>query len=488
LWWALLAAVLLGALALRVPALWRQYHIDEAHHLLIALDGNGFGQLRRAIAEDSQPMLDYALRRWVWSAILPAGEMPWRLPSLAASLGGILAAGLLARRRLRTISPSVGIAGGVAAALWLATRPLDIYHAGQARHYALLGLASVLWASVFVLRDERLRPWLLTLASVFLTQMHFFAVPLVGAAMVFEWISALRARRRSDVVHLTAGGLVVIGLLVALDWESIRTFFDLPHFVSAMQQQTPASGPVATVGAALRLAWRWLGTLQRPAVLTLGWTALACAGARPAARRLWLSLGVLLVVFAAIRGSSGYFQERYFTPFIGVGFAILVLGIESLATLVRRAPQTGATVVLVGLVAWLVWWRPPVSLRFPPRNFSETYAQLDALRREGRPVFVLAEPAWRWRMPTLYWRFDGAPPAPPPLVVLRDFVTPADRHRALGEFLAAHPDGRVLWHRDHGCDDPPPYFGSEFSCSRIFPSGLDIAGIDALVASDRLLE
>lgn len=131
---------------------------------------------------DPQPPLAYFLY-WLWGQTVGDGELVVRfLPALVNTLG-VPALFVLGKRLF-------GVRAGLLAALLWAISPVQVWHAQDARNYALWSAASAisLWLALRVLdsareRRDRLRDWVLYIAAASVTGYLYYLELFVVAAL-----------------------------------------------------------------------------------------------------------------------------------------------------------------------------------------------------------------------------------------------------------------------------------------------------------------
>jgi hypothetical protein len=258
-WMALAGVVLLGA-ALRFATLdVRSYWIDEA--ATVDLAEMGFRDAMSLLAHpvESTPPLYFVLA-WFWSQFAGVGEFGLR--SLSALFGTAtilvvyaIGAHLVSRRV------------GVVAALVAAVSPILVWHAQDARTYALVILLSGLSFLFFVQALEAPRASTLVLwaaVSGLLLTSHYFAVFLVvpEAAWLF-----LRHRSRSVTAAIGFVGAVGFAMFLFSRQTSDAPWIaglSLPsrlvqvpaHFL--VGYQPPLQIAISVVGGLLAAAAAWL--------------------------------------------------------------------------------------------------------------------------------------------------------------------------------------------------------------------------------------
>jgi hypothetical protein len=187
---------------------------------------------------------------------------------------------------------------------------------------------------------------------------------------------------------------------------------------------------------------------------------------RPGNARLALFLFVGVPVFAVAANHliPVRLKPRYFSPFLGLGFACLCLTLDTLG---RRRGFLGAAALAVALGAGLAPERVPESIAgllespWPPANASAGYRVSRSLQSVGLPAVWLSAHGERGYGPVIdgfHWALVGDPKAPPALFLpLRD-KGPGSAWGRLPPFLRRHGDVLVVLQRGgrrFRCPEPP---------------------------------
>lgn len=158
---------------------------------------------------DPQPPLAYFLY-WLWGQTVGDGELVVRfLPALVNTLG-VPALFVLGKRLF-------GVRAGLLAALLWAISPVQIWHAQDARNYALWSAASAisLWLALRVLdsarhRRDRLRDWVLYIAAASVTGYLYYLELFVVAALNVYVVVYFRRHGRVLRRWLTSQALLAL--------------------------------------------------------------------------------------------------------------------------------------------------------------------------------------------------------------------------------------------------------------------------------------
>jgi len=305
---------------------------------------------------------------------------------------------------------------------------------------------------------------------------HFFALPevlVVGVVLVAE---EARARRWRAALG-TLGGLAgALALCLLVNTPALHAMVASPNGARALDFS--AANLARVLGEARFIYERLLLQLDDGGVAVLAWGAVAALcllrTRDPRQRAAWLRIAAVLIVALPLflvlsRLRSDYpFSPRYGTPFMGLGFALVVVGLDALPAglrLLQRRLAGRWLVVLAALpmvvlaiqaaVPLLDLASRPGTLRPDSAGgMRRTFAELKAL---GRPVLVAASPCWAEMVPRYYWKYAGNPAPTVPFEVARPrgrlgclAGAMDDEHRGLfGNFLGRYSDGLVLLYQQH---------------------------------------
>ena len=472
-------AVLLFALRIRLPNLGgRPLGFDEAFHSGAALDSPDIASLRRAVVPQFQPLLDHFLRRFFWAPLLGTQELGIRLPAMIASLLAILASilvvawGVWRSGRSHVEAAIAALAVGV----WHAGFGQDIGAASFARHYALTECMSVVWTGLFVF-GKRERSWKrLALVSLLFANTHFFSLAMIGTGYALLAIEHLVASRRRAAAREAGVFVAILLLTAAVNWPALSALLRNPVEPRAVG----GAGAVLTaLGETRVLVERFLAFLDLPVLPAVLWLLLVLAGGlgRALPRTQVVRVGALACV--AIPGlfflgslRSGYhIEDRYFMPFLGLAPLLLAMGAVILLHLVQEALvrtmrkkatllANAAVLPIAGFlaVAGIQLAIRPGSLRSPELPTRRS-ALIDAVKRESRPVFLLASPCWTTEVVKLYWRSVGVRAPEDHLqianqrgyeaCVVGGLAPGSQAERELKDFLRREPNGIIALYQHH---------------------------------------
>ena len=384
--------------------------------------------------------------------------------------------GMAVRGFLRDERPWwAAVLAAVAVGIWHAGYAHDIGASGVARHYALTGCLSIVWTGFFVFGEPE-RAWKrFALVGFLFANTHFFSLALLCTGHAYlateGWV---RGRRRAAFRELAVFSSIVL-LTALINWPALSALLRSPveprHLSSAVFSQA--------FGETWLLMNRFGSFLRLPLVPAVLWLLLVLLGGglRELPRVLVAKVGSLALLaipglfFLGSLRSGHHIEERYFMPFVGLAPLLLVLGALVMVRLLARgctvatriSPSHAAQVAVLPLFIYVAVGGIQLASRpgglDVPGLPSRRAGIIDALKREGRPVFLLSSPCWTEAVVRFYWRFIGTAAAQYPLqtaeqrgyegCVLGDFAPGSLAEKELAGFLEHAPDGIVAFYQHH---------------------------------------
>ncbi|WCN80641.1 glycosyltransferase family 39 protein [Micromonospora sp. LH3U1] len=366
-WWALLpVAVALGLGWWRLGArdLWND-ELVTWHATSLSVD-----QFRMLIGNIDLVHAFYYLFMSAVTALAGDSAIALRLPSVVA-IG--LTAGLVALIGRRLFDTPVGVLAG----LLFALLPTVSRYAQEARSYALVTLAATA-ATWLLLRaigqSSRARWWAYGIALVLVGWLHFVALLVVAAHLLYLWRSVPGAELRWRWAASTG----IAGLFV------------LPLLMLGSRQSGQISWVKNDGDAVLRLLDNLTGTRAALVVtVALAVVAVTTAGSRrrPAA--------LMLAVWAVLPPIAGYltftwlhlFLARYFLFTVPAWTLLAAFGVCQALRLVTRSrlPAAGLVGALL-LLPTLAWHTMPAQEKVRSNEADGQPHYLDAVRYLGSRV------------------------------------------------------------------------------------------------------
>lgn len=343
--------VVLVALALRLPGLWTDFWLDEIWAL------QNVGSLSSALGVVTD--IHHDSNHWLTSLwmYLVGQEAPfwlYRLPSLVAGVGTVLAAGWLAR--------ADGTSRILAMLLVAISFPLG-YYASEARGYAVAACASLLSLGCllkWVVEGRRRWLTLFWAAAGCGLLAHLSFVIVLGAAAVLLFAAHVRGRLS---LAETLAPLGVPALLLMLLWLFDLRFLTLGGGPPLDMARLLAEVGALAVGAPIDLA-------VTPLLAVLGAVSLAVAltghayslrsgtAGEPTAHELELVFYVAVFVLplaVALALHPPFFFPRYFLVSLVFVPMVVASALTGAGTRLRTAGVLAF--VLLSLWSWAGFWR-----------------------------------------------------------------------------------------------------------------------------------
>ncbi|MEZ6008558.1 MAG: glycosyltransferase family 39 protein [Planctomycetota bacterium] len=405
---ALAVALLVLYVANRLPALDRDYWIDEIYSLHMA-DRPPSEIPGTLAAWDAHPPL-YFLLLHGWMHLVGQGESAVRW--LSVLLGLAAAAGFAAVAQRMAGIRAATITFALACVSWHLVRP-----AAEARPIVLMvALAAWAWVAMLAaLQSGRWRAWIA--AGLLLgASAYAFYYALHAAIAMAAFVAAVKPRRRDVQGLALALGIAIVAVLPWLPSLVIQARHVMARSgveFARIDWSTGALGKLARDHLVDLTPWRFLGKgawlLSLPLLVT-NLTGCACAPheERPYGRALAVAFLAWCVAYAGLAAAGAFAQPRYEAWLAGLW---CVLG-GLVASRLQRKPFVVLAVVLLGLFVVRGTLRAPRQLaRLEVERWSAAAQVLEA--GTGADDIVLVVPAWSERALRFYW-----PDAQPPVVAL----------------------------------------------------------------------
>lgn len=421
--------LVLRALEVRLAGFQRPFWEDEIHHnhaVIVSPTLEAIQNHPMFIAM-YQPFLEFALRKLFWFKLFGFQERGLRIPSLFYGVSTVIlvyvAISLFLAKRPGW-SRVAALLLGFLITLVAVNNETAVHYSTEARHYALIGLASTAWFILFFLYDAR-PSWLFALTSVILGNTHFFALPIIAGGY---GIVILRALWKRQWLALPFAALA----LYAVYWSTLH--INWPQFDQLLHNApNQTTGEVMPTVATLKTAWKegwklWLAygeSLQLPLPPWLIWlfvvASIFFARALLVGRLVCVVFVGLPLFFTYMRVRSTYpFGDRYFAPFTGVGVASLAMAVAAAADLMMKLPERRRMPVGAGVLAVFALlvgapkfaWGSLADLgqmRVPPENFSPYWKIYEEIKHENVPVFIVHRHCYCNDIVHLYMSWLGSP-------------------------------------------------------------------------------
>jgi mannosyltransferase len=285
---------------------------------------------------------------WGWKAAAGDSEFAMRYLPLLGNLIGVAAIAALGRRLFD--DPRIGL---IAAALW-AVNPYLIWHAQDARNYALWAGLSVLATWLFIRTADTNRPrhWGFYIAAQVLALYVFF---LEAVLLLIQGIYLLVFRRKRPVLLNALTAWLTLGVLL-LPWMAHLWWLSGSDYSGAVRDASLPELltwflPTLLIGDDLAVPWSTLLPLAWIALVGVG---LALAAHRSTRRITWLATWIVLpaALLLIVATQKSVFHPRYL---IAITPALLLLMAAALRPLAQaRARPWPAAVTALLLVTPLL--------------------------------------------------------------------------------------------------------------------------------------
>ncbi len=423
------ASLLLLAFALRMVALdGPALRGDEAHTVIGWAKPLPAVLEERMIADPHPPLAYLAFHLWLNAA---------GTTELAARYLSVLA-GLVAAAGVYRLGEHIRARAGAIAALLWAVNPFQVWHAQDARNYALWVAASVLsvWLMLRAVRRDRRRDWLLYIAAAVVAAYVYY---LELFLLVFQNVYVLAAHRRDRarlrrwllaqfVVALCLAPWYLQPQLWAGGYTGTAGRLELPRLFSWV-------APTLVYGETLPAGWL-------DGLWVLLWVLLGAGLVRLGRGRRFLFVAayaaVPLILLSVLSATRPIFRPRYIlasAPAYTLALAVLVVGLRS------RRLRAGvlAALLLVDGAALVHHYADPAFRKSP--DWRGLAAFLEA--RAGPDDLVIQnnapDPALEYYYGGAYTTIPAHPDEAPPATAAR-LAEALETHRALWLLVGGNPN------------------------------------------------
>ncbi len=427
-----LIAILLRALEVRLPSITRALWEDEIHHNYLILWADNLYKILEYMGAQSQPFLDYFLRKIVWNNLFGYNEITFRIPSLFYSLftiafGYFVTYLFFIKARASHI---LSIACGTIVGVWILNNPTEIHYSAEARHYSLTSLISLLWFYFFFMYDKENKKTILFMVSLAFANTHFFSFPIIlSGYFIDSTVDLFNKNYKSSILNCVA--------VIAIVFISIKINFSAWHWITNAPPGKTTIDIYQGIIEGDRLWNKFISYLSFPIPLRLI-IIIMFFNIRSliAPKILYYLFFILPLFFVYTKLNSSYpFGLRYFTPFFGLGFVIIVYFIFYFYTFFERVPDVVGKFMtflqiskhnyrLKAILTWafiisfsyqfhiqripLNLYREINKIKMPSMNFSYYYDIYQELKNERVPIFLINEHCWANDIPKTYFEFIGS--------------------------------------------------------------------------------
>lgn len=407
----------------RAPGLFTGLWTDTVSINFEAFSASSLHDLSKRLCFHYKPILDPAMRKWVWFSVWPPTEVGLTMVSWFYAGVTLLMVLFVPWTRFGELK--------LLAVILLGLSDLEGQHSTEAQGYSFVSMTS--WVFLFALGrafqqldkgKTETALWIYLGSLALALNSHFFAWPYyLVAAVIFAIYFHLSLPRRESVriigILLLATG-AVIGLSVCINVYPLYSLLFLTH-----NKNTGLMIKWGTAWYHLKLWWQQ-SMLPLPLYFftgsfglfhpirhkrLLGWIA-------------GLAIGpILYVVCLAMvaTGASYSVLSRYFLSYLAPVFLFFLLGLESMILWISRIHRTVSRMMLLIITCGLLlFWRDSLKivpkaarigwqmLHSTPGNFSKQYLFFEKVKSFRQPTLVLHNQCWLNCVPGLYMNFIGS--------------------------------------------------------------------------------
>ncbi len=408
-------SVFLIALRPRIGQLYREFWSDELMHNadLVHVSGfDGLVALFSTTAASIQPAMDYLLRKYFWFPLTGTSELALRAPSLFYSCITVSVFSYFCWRHFsRRDSSLTALICTLLLTAWISGHGGEVYYSAEARHYSLTSLLSLIWCLSFVFWHKS-EGWQALIGALFCGT-HYFAVPIVVAGAVYNFLRSAIAREQ-----LRSGarvGYFFLSLsLVAVSYAMNSYYMGLPTPVSfrweKVQSLTLLSEVIPIILSYFRY-WDlpiWLVLMGSGLLAVSLRSSVKTSDSERVARFVFL-ISVVFALFFFLRTFSTYpYSPRYHTPFFGVIAVFLVL-VTSIRVSNPRWSRIRLSLIVVGAILFTIkLLNMGGTWTFPPHQFSHLYSSFQLAKKDGGvPHLFVLFPCSNHYVQSYYWGPTG---------------------------------------------------------------------------------
>ncbi len=207
-----------------------QYHMweDEVHHNEVILKSHSLMELRKDLCSQSQPILEYAIRKLVWFKFLnPINDTALRIPSAFYAILTLITGFYFFWRKGK-------IYNAVFFVILFFAAGIEIQYAHEARHYSFVSLAGLLFVMALLNlldcssnnKKYGARLFLFYLSSLLLLNSHFFSFFLVSGCL---FIILCRDIEKKNLLIINALSiLLVFGVTALVNYPALQFLLQAP--------------------------------------------------------------------------------------------------------------------------------------------------------------------------------------------------------------------------------------------------------------------
>lgn len=388
----ILIQVLIGIIS-PLKQFQNEFWQDPLRHNEAAYGAENFAEFKKKVSIQSQPLLEYAFRRYIVFPILGFSERSLRLPDWFFWILTVIALPVFTYFGLGVIKSedkSLRFLGSLGVVLWFSKNPTLLTYAVEGRHYAWCAFFSLVWTFA-LLKKEALPSWCFHLASFFYISSHFFVWPLVGFFYAADAWSSIRSKNVKSTVKHVCMGLAIFGLAFVINFSAAKFLWVKPpgaKLVDSPFNLLDVTENINTILFRFFDTFR-VGMMAVPAIAFLWFRS---------QKQLGLSLLVMLCVFFLLTIKSNYpINPRYFIPFTGIAWLIGLGFTAYICELLKNARKSRFLMGMISILALgyvcydgIVLVRQASHLQLPQKNFTDLYSLFRDFEKQKKPILILS--------------------------------------------------------------------------------------------------
>jgi len=371
----------------------REFWQDPLRHNDAAYGAQDFSEFKKKVARQSQPLLEYAFRRYLFFPVFGFSERSMRLPDWIFWILSLVVAAwftyfVLGDRGIG--EKNLKLLGVLGVLWWLSTNPILVEYASEGRHYAWCAFFSFVWTYT-VIREDSLPSWTFHLASFFYLNSHFFVWPLVGAFYLFRCFKIGRTRGWKAGFPDAFWGLLILACSLAVNYTSAKHLWMSPPTYS---KSLPPPSPSVVIERTWGTVLLFLKTFQLESIILISIAFSLWKKQKKELGLVFITLGIFLLM----RWKSDYrISERYFLPFIGLAWIMYLSFLNVTLLLLRICTKKTSAVYffLIGLTIYQIYYQYPLlvqvkNIDFSEANFSKMYRLFREFEEATTPTVILS--------------------------------------------------------------------------------------------------
>jgi len=401
-------AILLGSILLLVisaiisplPDLKREFWHDSLLHNGASYEPKNYAEFKRTVASQSQPLMEYAMRRYITFPLLGMSELSMRIPDMLFWIGSILIVTIMTGVILKrenfsgNLNAQIGI---LIALLWLTSIDMLPFYATEGRHYSWCLFVSLLWGYSLLLKDNMPKNIFDVVSFVYLNS-HFFVWPLVIGIYLLNIAKNLKGGNRGVAARNLGGLMAILIISTGVNWDSLIYFLTTPPRLEG--EITPHAALLAEGEKGVEAIIRYV--LIYNIYLTLPLSLIVCWY-----KKLYLLAGSILLTIATITvisiAGNYHMNSRYFIPFSATALLTIMCLLPSALKMLNNKKENKAALALticilsiISIVKFAVELSrvDSTTLSLKEKNFTNMHKLFAELDEKKTPVAIISLAEW----------------------------------------------------------------------------------------------